>query len=158
VQEMFIQHCGEYEIPFNLEKSIRPHDDTTLFCCSGMQQFKSKFKDQKYLNTISNIQPCLRLNDIEEIGDGTHLLYFNMIGLFSFRQWTVKESIDFWMDFLINKLELKIDYVQFTQIKLINGRIIIQNILLKLDLTMNVYGQTVKWVDTVQSFLLMTLK
>lgn len=108
---MFIQHCGEYEIPFNLEKSIRPHDDTTLFCCSGMQQFKSKFKDQKYLNTISNIQPCLRLNDIEEIGDGTHLLYFNMIGLFSFRQWTVKESIDFWMDFLINKLELKIDYV-----------------------------------------------
>ncbi len=108
---MFIQQCKEYNIPFNLENSIKPHDDTTLFCCSGMQQFKSKFKDPKYFNTISNIQPCLRLNDIDEIGDGTHLLYFNMIGLFSFRQWTVKESIDFWMNFLMNKLNLKIDYV-----------------------------------------------
>ena len=65
-----------------------------------MQQFKSKFKDLEYKGTISNIQSCLRLNDIEEIGDGSHLLYFNMIGFFSFREWTVPQTIKYWMGFL----------------------------------------------------------
>ena len=65
-----------------------------------MQQFKSNFKDINCKGTISNIQPCLRLNDLEDVGDGTHLLYFNMIGLFSFRELTLKYTIDFWLDFL----------------------------------------------------------
>jgi alanyl-tRNA synthetase len=75
-----------------------------------MQQFKSKFKDPKYKGTISNVQSCLRLNDLEEIGDGSHLLYFNMIGLFSFREMSIKESIDFWIEFL-NKIGIIPDYV-----------------------------------------------
>ena len=83
-----------------MEESITSYDDTTLFCPSGMQQFKSLFKDINYKGTQSNIQPCLRLNDIEEIDDGTHLLYFNMIGLFSFRELTLTYTIDFWFEFL----------------------------------------------------------
>ena len=75
-----------------------------------MQQFKSNFKDENYKGTISNIQSCLRLNDIDEIGDGTHLLYFNMIGFFSFREWTVPQTIDYWMEFL-NLIGIKPDYV-----------------------------------------------
>lgn len=75
-----------------------------------MQKFKGKFKDKSYRGTISNIQSCLRLNDIEEIGDGSHLLYFNMIGLFSFRQLSVVETIDFWMEFL-DKIGIMPDYV-----------------------------------------------
>jgi len=94
-----------------MEESIKPYDDTTLFCCSGMQQFKSKFVDLSYKNvTISNIQPCIRINDIEEIKDQTHFLYFNMIGLFSFRDWSVKKTIDFWMEFL-KRLDIKVDYI-----------------------------------------------
>jgi alanyl-tRNA synthetase len=75
-----------------------------------MQQFKSKFRDINYKDTVSNIQSCLRLNDIDEIGDGSHLLYFNMIGFFSFRQWNVKQTIDFWMEFL-NKIGITPDYI-----------------------------------------------
>lgn len=75
-----------------------------------MQQFKSNFKDENYKDTISNIQSCLRLNDIDEIGDGTHLLYFNMIGFFSFREWGVPETIDYWMGFL-NRINIKPDYI-----------------------------------------------
>lgn len=75
-----------------------------------MQQFKSKFSDLDYTGTISNIQPCIRLNDINEIGDGTHFLYFNMIGLFSFRQKTVHDMIQFWMKFL-NRIGINPDYV-----------------------------------------------
>lgn len=75
-----------------------------------MQQFRHLFKDVNHEGTISNIQSCLRLNDVNEIGDGSHLLYFNMIGLFSFRDMTVKESIDFWMKFLL-RINLIPDYV-----------------------------------------------
>jgi len=93
-----------------MENSIKSYDDTTLFCPAGMQQFKSKFKDLDYKGTISNIQPCIRLNDIDEIGDGTHLLYFNMIGLFSFRERSVQEMVHFWMEFL-NRIGINPDYV-----------------------------------------------
>jgi alanyl-tRNA synthetase len=93
-----------------MDDNVRSYDETTLFCPAGMQQFKSKFKDLNYEGTISNIQSCLRLNDIEEIGDGSHLLYFNMIGFFSFREWTVPQTIDFWIEFL-NQIDIKPDYV-----------------------------------------------
>jgi len=65
-----------------------------------MQQFKPLFRDPDYRGTQANIQGCLRVNDIEEIGDGTHLLYFEMMGLFSFREMTVKDAVGFWFDFL----------------------------------------------------------
>lgn len=93
-----------------MDSNVKSYDDTTLFCPAGMQQFKSKFKDLNCKETLSNIQSCLRLNDIDEIGDGTHLLYFNMIGLFSFREFSVSETIDLWMEFL-KKLGIKPDYV-----------------------------------------------
>lgn len=77
-----------------------------------MQKYKSFFKDFSYKDvTVCNIQSCLRLNDLDSIGDGTHLGYFNMMGTFSFRHWSVQQTIDFWMVFLTKKLHLNIDYV-----------------------------------------------
>ena len=75
-----------------------------------MQKYKTLFKDPTYKGTITNSQSCLRLNDLEEIGDGHHSLAFDMLGLFSFNEMTVKQSIDFWMEFL-NTLGLKPDCV-----------------------------------------------
>jgi len=93
-----------------MDDNVKSYDETTLFCPAGMQQFKSNFKDLSCKGTLSNIQSCLRLNDIEEIGDGSHLLFFNMIGLFSFRELTVPQTIDLWMDFL-NRIGIKPDYI-----------------------------------------------
>ncbi len=94
-----------------MDDNIKSYDNTTLFCPSGMQQFKETFKDKKFKEkTIGNVQSCLRLNDFDEIGDGSHYLYFNMIGLFSFRHWTVEQGIKFWMEFL-TKLGVKPDYI-----------------------------------------------
>ena len=76
-----------------------------------MQQYKSKFKDPSYKGvTVCNIQSCLRFNDFSSFGDGTHLGYFNMMGTFSFRDWRVQQKVDFWMKFLTEILQLKIDY------------------------------------------------
>ena len=93
-----------------MDDNVRSYDETTLFCPAGMQQFKPLFKTTSHKGTISNIQSCLRLNDLDEIGDGSHLLYFNMIGLFSFRELTVQDTIHFWMEFL-QKINCIPDYI-----------------------------------------------
>ena len=110
IYKLYEEYCKVRNIPFQLDTNVRPYDDTTLFCPAGMQQFKHRFKhpDGK---TIANIQSCLRLKDLDEIGDGTHLLYFNMIGLFSFNGLTVKEAVDFWMDFIVGVLEVDVDTI-----------------------------------------------
>lgn len=111
VIKKYSDFCQSKNIPFKKEESISSYDDTTLFCPAGMQQFKKQFKDQSITNvTLANVQPCLRLLDIDNLGDGTHFLYFNMIGLFSFRGMTVKQAVDFWMEFL-GSLNIKPDYV-----------------------------------------------
>ncbi|WP_245303080.1 alanine--tRNA ligase-related protein [Rhizobium esperanzae] len=99
-----IQHyqdfCLSKGIDFTCIESVRPHDDTTLFCSAGMQRYKSLFSDPSYRGTVANSQACLRMGDLDEIGDGTHLLHFTMLGLFSFREMTVGDAIDFWLAFL----------------------------------------------------------
>jgi len=111
VKEKYKEYCLSKGINFELIDKVNSYDDTTIFCPAGMQKFKDKFKDLDYTGTEANIQSCIRMNDFEEIGDSSHLLYFNMIGLFSFRQMSIQEAIDFWCDFLINHLDLKIDYI-----------------------------------------------
>lgn len=110
ILEIYEQHCKSYNVEFSKIDSFKSYDDSTLFCPSGMQQFKKQFSDESYHFTLSNVQRCLRLNDIDEIGDGTHLLQFNMIGFFSFREWTVQETINFFIQFL-EKINCLPDYV-----------------------------------------------
>jgi alanyl-tRNA synthetase len=110
ITEEYKSYCEENNINFKIDGNIKSYDETTLFCPAGMQQFKSFFKDENHKGTISNIQSCLRLNDIDEIGDGTHLLYFNMIGFFSFRDLSVPQAIDYWMGFL-KRIGITPDYI-----------------------------------------------
>jgi alanyl-tRNA synthetase len=109
--EKYKNYCERKGISFKLDDKVNPYDDTTLFCPAGMQQFKPLFKNETHIGTTANIQSCIRMNDFEEIGDATHLLYFNMIGLFSFREMTLQTAVDFWMEFLKTELKLNISYV-----------------------------------------------
>ncbi len=108
ISQKYKEFCLWNGISFQEGLSIGSYDDTTLFCPAGMQQFKSKFKEPDG-STVGNIQPCLRLNDFDQIGDGTHFLYFNMMGLFSFKDKDVKWTVDFWLDFL-DSIGIKPDY------------------------------------------------
>lgn len=64
-----------------------------------MQKHKTLFLDNSS-TTITDVQSCLRLTDLDEIGDNTHRLYFQMLGLLSLREMTVEQTIVFWMEFL----------------------------------------------------------
>jgi alanyl-tRNA synthetase len=112
-REEYKKYCYEKGIEFQEETSVLSYDDTTMFCPAGMQQFKKQFRDKSHKGTLANIQPCLRLNDLDEIGDGSHLLYFNMMGLFSFREMTMKEAVDFWVGFVQDRLGVSIDHMTY---------------------------------------------
>lgn len=110
VLEEYKKYCLEEGIKFHNYKSIKSFDKSTLFCSAGMQRYKKHFKNEFYHGTIANNQQCLRLNDIDKLGDGNHLASFNMLGLFSFREWSIESTILFWRKF-ISRLGLKIDKV-----------------------------------------------
>lgn len=112
IYQKYEDYCKSKGIPYQLNDKVNLYNETTLFCPAGMQQFKEDFQNESIKDkTIANVQSCLRVNDYDEIGDGTHLIYFNMIGLFSFRQMSLKEAIDFWTGFIEDELKLKLDYV-----------------------------------------------
>ena len=81
--------------------SVIPPDDTTLFTSSGMQKHKRLFGDPNVHGLVlADSQSCFRTVDLDEVGDCSHALNFRMLGLFSFRSWTLPQGMSFWLDFL----------------------------------------------------------
>lgn len=100
-----------------LSSSLLPDDPSVLFTTAGMQQFKPYYtgeadpmKDFESLNTAS-IQKSMRTSDIDEVGDESHLTFFEMLGNFSFGGYWKKEAIQLAYDFITKEMGLGIDYV-----------------------------------------------
>jgi alanyl-tRNA synthetase len=99
--QLFQKQCEDYKIPFEDVNSVLPYDESTLFCPAGMQKYKKSFSNQNLNSeTVSNVQSCIRLNDIDNAGDGVHSIAFRMIGLFSFRHWSISETITFFHEYI----------------------------------------------------------
>jgi len=112
----FFEKRGHKIIP---SASLVPGDPTVLFTTAGMQQFKSYYihpqdadKDFGSRN-ITTVQKCIRTGDIDEVGDATHLTFFEMLGNFSFGGYGRREAITFAYDFIVKELGLEISYVTF---------------------------------------------
>ncbi len=96
------------EFGYSLERdsSIIPKDNSTLFICSGMQQFRDRFM-KKDCSRSSSLQSCIRTNDLDLVGDGSHLTYFEMLGNFSFGGNDYEESVELW-HLIVNDLKIDI--------------------------------------------------
>lgn len=67
--------------------SLLPENDpTTLFTGSGMQPMIPYLLGEKHPagNDVANTQKCLRTGDIDEVGDNSHLTFFEMMGRWAF--------------------------------------------------------------------------
>src|SRR3989338_775480 len=92
----FFESKGHAVVP---SSSLLPDDPSVLLTTAGMQQFKKYYtgeadpiKDFGTRNVVS-IQKSFRTSDIDEVGDESHLTFFEMLGHFSFGDYFKKETI-----------------------------------------------------------------
>jgi len=57
-------------------------------------------------NRLVNIQPCLRVEDIDIIGDSYHTTFFEMLGNWSLGDYSKEDQLNWFFQFLTQELKL----------------------------------------------------
>lgn len=74
-----------------------------------MQNLKERFLHPDH-SQLGTIQRCIRTNDLELVGDGSHLTHFEMVGNFSFGRNDYESSVLLW-DRIVRRLEIPVTHV-----------------------------------------------
>ncbi len=112
----FFENIGYKQAP---SSSLIPDDPSVLLTTAGMQQFKRYYTGeldaQKDFGSqkVVSIQKCFRTSDIDEVGDESHLTFFEMMGHFSFNAGAnlKRDAITSAYEFLTKELGLEVDYI-----------------------------------------------
>ncbi len=86
---------------------VPENDPTVLFNTAGMQPLVPYLmgKPHPQGDKLANIQKCVRTTDIEDVGDNTHLTFFEMMGNWSLGSYFKEEAIKWSYDLLTSKIE-----------------------------------------------------
>lgn len=87
---------------------VPENDPSVLFNTAGMQPLVPYLMGQEHPSgskRIVNAQKCVRTNDIDEVGDNTHLTFFEMLGNWSLGDYFKKEAISWSYEFLTSESE-----------------------------------------------------
>jgi alanyl-tRNA synthetase len=87
---------------------VPQNDPTTLFTGSGMQPLISYLLGEQHTSgqELVDSQPCLRAQDIEEVGDNRHTTFFEMLGNWSLGSYFKKEQLPWFFEFLTDEVGL----------------------------------------------------
>ena len=110
----FFQERGHSIIP---SASLIPENDpTVLFTTAGMHPLVPYLLGEKHPlgNRLVNVQKCLRTDDIDEVGDDTHVTFFEMLGNWSLGDYWKKESISWSFEFLTKVLNIPVEKLAVT--------------------------------------------
>ena len=95
---------------------IPENDPTVLFTTAGMHPLVPYLLGEKHPEgkRLVDFQKCIRTGDIDEVGDASHLTFFEMLGNWSLGDYFKKESIGFSFDLLQQVLKIPIDHLAVT--------------------------------------------
>lgn len=90
---------------------VPENDPTVLFNTAWMQPLVPYLLGEKHPSgtRLADSQKCIRTGDIEEVGDNSHLTFFEMLWNWSLGDYFKKESINFSWEFLTSKDWLGLD-------------------------------------------------
>ena len=90
--------------------------DINKFNTAGMQPLVPYLLGEKhpYGKRLCDYQKCVRLTDLDEIGDKTHHTFFEMLGNWSLGDYFKKESIGYSFEFLTKVLNIPVERLAVT--------------------------------------------
>ena len=112
----FFEEKGHARIP---SASVIPENDpTVLFTTAGMHPLVPYLMGEKHPmgNRLTDVQKCIRTGDIDEVGDPSHLNFFEMLGNWSLGDYFKEQMIPWSWEFLTSPdwLGLDPDKLAFT--------------------------------------------
>lgn len=102
----FFEERGHKRIP---SAPLLPENDpSVLFTTAGMHPLVPFLLGEPHPlgKRIANFQKCIRTNDIDEVGDASHLTFFEMLGNWSFGDYFKEESLAWSDEFLTRVLSI----------------------------------------------------
>ncbi len=95
---------------------VLENDPTTLFTGSGMQPLLPYLLGQPHPEgtRLTDSQPSMRLQDIEDVGDPRHTTVFEMLGNWSLGDYFKKEQIENFFEFLTQEVGLDPEKIYVT--------------------------------------------
>jgi len=80
---------------------VLENDPSVLFTTAGMHPLVPYLLGEKHPlgKRLTDVQKCLRTDDIDEVGDSQHLTFFEMLGYWSLGDYFKKESIKYTFEF-----------------------------------------------------------
>ena len=105
----FFKSKGHIEIS---GKSLVPENDpSVLFTTAGMHPLVPYLLGESHPSgkRLTDYQKCIRTGDIDDVGDESHLTFFEMLGNWSLGDYFKKESIAYSWEFLVSPAWLSLD-------------------------------------------------
>ena len=112
LRSLYLQFFEEKKHVIIPSASIFPENDpTVLFTTAGMHplQIYLMGKPHPAGKRLVNCQKCIRTGDIDEVGDATHLTWFEMLGNWSLGDYFKEKAISMSWEFLTGKRWLALD-------------------------------------------------
>ena len=107
--QQFMESKGHHRIP---SASVIPENDpTVLFTTAGMHPLVPYLMGTPHPagTRLTDVQKCIRTGDIDDVGDPSHLTFFEMLGNWSLGDYFKREAISWSWEFLTSPDWLGLD-------------------------------------------------